>query len=146
MKPVSFSYEGSVGAPIDRVFDLITDPARMPEWLPGCLSVTPGPGRKGKGVHHRLVFQRRGQRVDAEIEITNYNAPVSYAWVELRRRAGSKTSFALQFQGGTTKVTMKHTWTPTTWRAWLLGQFYRRKHAYETFDGLLQNLRKVLMK
>src|SRR5216117_3330293 len=134
----------SIGAPTDRVFALITDPARMPEWLPGCRSVTPAPKLTGKGDRHRILFERDGRRVDAEIEIIDYNPPYTYGWVEIRRRKGARTYFALQFQGGATKVTMKHIWEPVGLRAWLLGQFYRRRNSYQTFDSLLQNLRKVL--
>ena len=144
MRPVSFTYSGTVGAPIDRVFALITDPGRMPEWLPGCRSVTPAPKLTGKGDRHRILFERDGRRVDAEIEIIDYNPPYTYGWVEIRRRKGARTYFALQFQGGATKVTMKHIWEPVGLRAWLLGQFYRRRNSYQTFDSLLQTLRKVL--
>ncbi len=52
--------------------------------------------------------------------------------------------FKLDFQGGTTRITMKCVWVPASWRAWLLGQFYRRRSAHKMFDGLLQNLRKAL--
>ena len=38
---------------------------------------------------------------------------------------------------------MKHIWEPKGLRAWLLGQFYRRRSSYQLFDGLLQNLRKI---
>jgi hypothetical protein len=79
-----------------------------------------------------------------EIEVIDYNPPYTYGWVEIRRRAGSRTFFALQFQGGATKITMKHIWEPKGLRAWLLGQFYRRRNSHQLFDGLLQNLRKVL--
>src|SRR2546427_9501140 len=58
MRPVSFTYSGTVGAPIDRVFALITDPGRMPEWLPGCRSVKPAPKLSGKGDRHRIIFER----------------------------------------------------------------------------------------
>jgi uncharacterized protein YndB with AHSA1/START domain len=146
MKPVSFTYSGTVASPMDRVFDLLTDPTRMVEWLPGCRNVTPATDRKGKGARHRVEFLRKGQRVNAEIEIIDYNPPTSFGWVEIRGRTGARTFFALQFQGGATMITMKHVWTPKSWRAWLNGQFYRRRHAHATFDGLLQNLRKVLMK
>src|SRR2546428_7465402 len=36
MGPVSFTYSARVPAPIDKVFALISDPMRMPEWLPRC--------------------------------------------------------------------------------------------------------------
>jgi len=144
MRPVSFTYTGTVGAPIDKVFALITDPARMPEWLPGCQSVKPAPKLTGRGDRHRIFFERDGRRIDVEIEVIDYNPPYTYGWIEIRRRAGSRTFFALQFQGGATKITMKHIWEAKGLKAWLLGQFYRRRSSHQLFDGLLQNLRKVL--
>ncbi len=144
MRPVSLTYSGTVGAPIDRVFALITDPARMPEWLPSCRAVTPAPKLTGKGDRHRILFERDGRRVDAEIEIIEYTPPHNYGWVEIRRRKGSRTYIHLQFQGGATKITMKYVWEPAGLRAWLLGQYYRRRDVHRMFDSLLQNLRKVL--
>src|SRR5437763_5330450 len=69
MRPVSFTYTGTVGAPIDKVFALITDPARMPEWLPGCQSVKPAPKLTGRGDRHRIFFERDGRRIDVEIVV-----------------------------------------------------------------------------
>ena len=146
MKPMSFTYSGTVGSPIDRVFELITDAARMVEWLPGCRKVTPSPNRTGKGARHKIEFQRKGKRVDSEIEILEYTPPTGYGWVEVRGRKGSKTFFALRFEGGATLVTMKYVFTPAGLRAWLNAHVYRRHHAHRMFDSLLQNVRKALMK
>src|SRR6185312_12321992 len=129
MKTLSFTYTGTVGAPSNDVFALITDPTRMPEWLPGCVAVTPAANRKGKGDRHRIQFQRKGRRVDAEIEIIEYSPPTGYGWVETMGRKGTKLFFALQFQGGATKITMKYVFTPVSWRAWLNAHVYRRHHA-----------------
>jgi uncharacterized protein YndB with AHSA1/START domain len=144
MRPVSLTYTGTVGVSIQDVFDLISDPSRMAEWLPNCVSVVPGPSSKGKGDRHRLHFERNGRKADAVIEVIEFEPPTTYAWVEIIYRRGSKTFFKLEFQGGTTKITMKCVWVPASWRAWLLGQFYRRRSAHKMFDGLLQNLRKAL--
>ena len=144
MRPVSFTYTGTVGAPIDKVFALITDPARMPEWLPGCQSVKPAPKLTGRGDRHRIHFERNGRKADCVIEVIEFTRPTTYAWVEIVHRRGAKTFFKLEFQGGTTRITMKHIWNPSGLRAWLLGHFYRRRSAHRMFDGLLQNLRKAL--
>src|SRR6266566_278284 len=61
MRPVSLTYTGTVGVSIQDVFDLISDPSRMAEWLPNCVSVVPGPTGKGKGDRHRLHFERQGR-------------------------------------------------------------------------------------
>ncbi len=144
MRPVSFTYSGSVGVTIDKVFALLTDPTRMPDWLPGCRSVKPAADPRGKGDRHRVVFERNGKRVEAEIEIIDYQPPTTFGWVEIRRRAGAKTFFKLQFAGGATLITMKYVWAPASWRAWLLGQLFRRRDVHRMFDALLQNLRKAL--
>jgi uncharacterized protein YndB with AHSA1/START domain len=144
MRPVSLTYHGTVGVSIDEVFELISDPTRMPEWLPNCTATVPGPNPKGKGDRHRVRFERKGHKIDTVIEITEYIPPTTLAWVEIIHRRGSKTFFKLQFAGGSTRITMMHVWVPANWRSWLLGQFYRRRNAHRMFDGLLQNLRKAL--
>jgi uncharacterized protein YndB with AHSA1/START domain len=144
MRPQSLTYSGLVGVAIDEVFALISDAKRMPEWLPNCTFAVPGPTNRGKGDRHRLHFERNGRKADAVIEIIEYVPPTTYAWVEIVHRRGSKTYFKLEFQGGVTRITMKYVWAPSGFRAWLLGQFYRRRNAHKMFDGLLQNLRKAL--
>lgn len=145
MGPVSFTYSGTVATPIDRVFALISDPLRFPEWLPRCIAVKPPtPDRRGKGARYLLTFQRDETRHESQIEIIEFSPPHSFGWVEIYHRAGSKTYFGLGFAGGSTKVTMKHIWKPTGFRSWLNGQFYRRRNAHRMFDGLLNNLRKAL--
>jgi uncharacterized protein YndB with AHSA1/START domain len=144
MQATSFTYSGTIGAPIDKVFAIISDPTRMPEWLPRCRAVIPAPEIRGKGDRHRIQFEHGVRPRDAVIEIIDYTPPLTFGWVEVYQRRGSKTFFALGFEGGSTKITMKHIWTPANWRSWLLGQFYRRRNARKMFDALLQNLRKVL--
>ena len=146
MRPVSLTYSGTVVAPIERVFELIADPTRMPQWFPQCRAAVPAPEPNRKGARHRLQLLRDGPPIDAEIEILEYAPPTSYGWVETYHRAGSKTFFALQFDGGSTRITMKYIWRPPNLRTWILGHFYRRRNARRTFDALLQNLRTLLMR
>jgi uncharacterized protein YndB with AHSA1/START domain len=145
MRPVSLTYSGTVGVSIEKVFALISDATRMPEWLPHCTAAVPSPTHKGKGARHRMRFERQGRKTDVVVEVIEYEEPTTYAWVEIIHRRGSKTFFKLEFAGGSTRITMKQVWTPTSWRSWFLGQFYRRRNAHRMFDGLLQNLRKALM-
>ena len=144
MRPISLTYSGLVGVSIEEVFQLLSDASRMPEWLPNCTAAVPAPTKKGKGDRHRIHFERDGRKADCVIEVIEFVPPTTYAWVEIIHRRGAKTFFKLQFQGGATRITMKHVWTPSGLRAWLLGHFYRRRSAHRMFDGLLQNLRKAL--
>ena len=144
MRPISLTSSGLVGVPIEEVFELLSDASRMPEWLPNCTAAVPSPTKKGKGDRHRLHFERDGRKADCVIEVIDFVPPTTYAWVEIVHRRGARTFFKLQFQGGATRITMKHVWTPSGLRAWLLGHFYRRRSAHRMFDGLLQNLRKAL--
>jgi len=146
MGPVSFTYSASVPAPIDRVFALISDPLRMPEWLPNCVAVRETTGKRtaGKGARYKLTFQRDTHQHESVIEIIDFSVPHTFGWVEIYHRAGSKTFFALGFAGGSTKVSLKHIWQPSGFRSWLNGQFYRRRNAHRMFSGLINNLRKAL--
>ena len=145
MGPVSFTYSATVPSPIDKVFALISDPMRMPEWLPRCIGVkATTTERAGKGARFKLTFQRDDNRHESVIEIIDFQSPHTFGWVEIYHRAGSKTFFGLSFAGGSTKVSLKHVWVPTGFRSWLNGQFYRRRNSRRMFDGLINNLRKAL--
>src|SRR5205823_3362658 len=77
MGPVSFTYSSSVPAPIDKVFALISDPLRMPEWLPRCIAVkaTTNDRTPGKGARYKLTFQRDVHRHESVIEIIDFSPP-----------------------------------------------------------------------
>ena len=85
MGPVSFTYSASVPAAIDNVFALISDPVRMPEWLPRCVAVQATTNHKfpGKGARYKLTFQRESHRHEAVIEIIDFQAPHTFGWVEI---------------------------------------------------------------
>src|SRR5260370_12614310 len=136
MRPVSFRYTGTVGVSIDKVFELISDPTRMPEWLPNCTMAVPGPQHKGKGDRHRVRFERKGRKIDIVIEVIEYEPPTAYGWVEIIHRRGSPTFFQLQFSAGSTPISMLQPWGPGSWRAWLIGQVYPRPHAHPLFHRL----------
>src|SRR5258706_244264 len=142
MGPVSFTYSASIPAPIDKVFALISDPLRMPEWLPRCIEVkATTPERAGKGARYKVPFQRPTNRHESVIEIIDYSAPHTFGWVEIYHRVGSKTFFALGFQGGSTKVPFKHAWLPPGFRACRKARFNPRATAHRRFPGVGINLR-----
>jgi uncharacterized protein YndB with AHSA1/START domain len=145
MGPVSFTYSASIPAGIEKVFALISDPLRMPEWLPRCIAVkATTQDRVGKGARYKLTFQRATTQHESVIEIIDFSAPHTFGWLEIYHRVGSKTFFGLRFEGGSTKVSLKHIWQPSGFRSWLNGQFYRRRNARRMFDGLINNMRKAL--
>lgn len=142
MKPVTFTHTGLVPAPMDRVWEILTNPARIHQWYPTCHHVAPKdqPMRKGQ-VYHLEVANKRHR---IELEVIEFYPPSSFGLLEHLRRAGSKIYFALGFSGGATRLTVKFVWTPKGFRSWLNGQFYRRRDAWRSFNGILQNLRKLV--
>src|SRR3989449_2111916 len=77
MRSVAITLSGIVAAPIDRVFDLLTDPHRAPDWLPGCQSVrvNGSPGRKGRSEEHTSELQSRLHLVCRLLLEKKKNAP-----------------------------------------------------------------------
>jgi len=130
---------GAVPAPINRVFNLMTDPAQIPDWLPRCSNVhSEGPLRKGSRV--KVNFNGRA----TQFEIVDLTPPTTFGWADREARVGSRVFFHLQFSGGQTQLTMKSLWTPQSWRDWLAGKLFRRRNVRKFFDGVLQNLRKLV--
>src|SRR3989454_7294021 len=108
MRSVAITLSGIVAAPIDRVFDLLTDPHRAPDCLPGCQSVrvNGAPGRKVERWHLRVRTPLR--LADLQIEILEYTPPPGIACHEILPRSGSKTYFNLQVHDGTTGLLIQH--------------------------------------
>jgi len=55
MPTVSATFSAAIPAPMDEVFRLLTEPAHIPQWLPGCQAVEPNaPLKKGSRIRVRL--------------------------------------------------------------------------------------------
>jgi len=139
MRPVSHTFVDSVRAPVVQVFALLTDPARIPKWLPGCDAVeSAGPFRKGARFTARF-----GQRT-SEFEIVDFSAPATFGWTERGQRKGTKLFLRLDVTGATTAVTVREVWTPRGFLAWVRSRFFERRQVQKRLRAIVQNLRAVL--
>src|SRR5574341_451482 len=140
MKPIDHTLVSQVGAPIERVFAVLSDPARIPDWLPACRAAElKGPMRKGARVKVRF-----GDSRETEFEIVDFSVPSTLGWTERGGRKGHKTFFRLDFAGGSTAVTIKNVWTPPSLGAWLKGRFAQKRNVERMMDGVVQNLRAAV--
>jgi uncharacterized protein YndB with AHSA1/START domain len=139
MRPVAHTLIDHVRAPIDKVFAILTDPKRIPQWLPGCNGVeVEGPVKKGARLRPSFGDRR------SEFEIVDYAPPSTFGWVERGQRKGSKTFFRLEHSGGTTAVTIRDTWTPTSFLAWVRGRFLPKRDVQRQMKAMLENLQKLV--
>ena len=140
MKPTDHTLVSHVGAPIEKVFAVLSDPARIPEWLPACRAASAsGPLRKGAKIKVRF-----GEARETEFEVIDFSAPNTFGWAERNGRKGHKTFFRLDFAGGSTAVTIKDVWTPPTFAAWLRAKFSAKRNVAKVLDGTVQNLRAAV--
>jgi uncharacterized protein YndB with AHSA1/START domain len=139
-RPVTFCATGHVAAPIDQVFEVLTDPARMPEWLPGCnRAVAAGMVRQGARIEARFP----GSRVTV-FEVVDYAPPYRFGWVERGQRNGWRLWFRLNATGSATAATICEVWAPTSLAAWLWGKLIRRRHAERHVGVILGKLRSIV--
>ena len=137
MRSIDHTLITQVGAPIEKVFEVLTDPARIPEWLPMCESVEAnGPVRRGS----RLKVQFADKRL-TEFEVVDYQAPSTFGWIEHGGREGAKTFFRLDFAGSSTALTVKDVWRPPTILAWLKAQLFPKRNTKRQMDRAVQSLR-----
>jgi len=95
MRQVSHTVIHPVPAPIERVFAVLTDPARIAQWLPGCGGVeSPVPLRKG------VRFKARFGNRETEFEVVDFAPPTAFGLVERGERDGWKTLFRLDETAG----------------------------------------------
>ena len=139
MRPVVHTLIDKVRAPIERVFTLLTDPARMAEWLPGCSGAeASGPVKKGARIKPRF-----GARV-SEFEVVDFVPPRTFGWTERGQRRGSKTFFRLDAAGDATSITVQIVWVPSGLLAWVRGRFFPKRDTQAHLSKTLENLRAVL--
>lgn len=139
MRPVTHTLIDKVAAPIERVFALLTDPARMPQWLPGCSGAeVSGPVKKGARIKPRF-----GAR-ESEFEVVDFVPLKTFGWTERGQRRGSKTFFRLDKAGDSTSITVQTVWIPSGFLAWVRGRFFPKRDAQAQLTKTLENLRKVL--
>jgi len=139
MRPVIHTLIDSVRAPIVQVFALLTDPARIAKWLPGCDGAeSEGPLRRGARFKARF-----GQRM-TEFEIVDFAPPATFGWVERGQRKGARLFLRLDSSGATTAVTIREVWTPQSFGAWVRGHFFERRKVQRRLRNILENLRTLL--
>ena len=137
MAAATFTFSAQIPAPMSELFDILTDAARIPTWLPQCHAASSdGPLRKKS----RLTLEY-GRRT-VTVVISEFTAPTSLAWTEQKPRHGAQLFFQLAFGGGTTTLTVKEVWPATGIRG-LWGKLFGRRNAKRRFDGMVQNLRKI---
>ena len=142
MKAIDHTLITQIGAPIEKVFAVLTDPVRMSEWLPMCESVDAhGPVRRGARL--KVHF---GDKRGTEFEIVDYHEPNTFGWVEHGGREGAKTFFRLDFAGSATVVTMKDIWRPPGLIAWLKASLFPKRNTKRQMDRAMQSLRLAVTK
>ena len=142
MRSIDHTLITQVGAPIEKVFAVLTDPVRMPEWLPMCESVEAnGPVRRGSRLKVHFSEGRR-----TEFEVVDFNQPNTFGWVEHGGREGAKTFFRLDFAGGATALTIKDVWRPPSFLAWLKAQLFPKRNTKRQMDRAVQSLRLAVTK
>jgi len=133
----SFTFSAAIPTPISKLFEILSDPSRIPTWMPHCHAAKcDGPLRKKSRV--TLEFGRRS----VEVTISEFTAPTSLGWTERKPRDGAQVFFQLDFGGGTTTLTVKEVWPTSGIRGWW-GKLFGRRNAKKRFDGMVQNLRKI---
>ncbi|HEV8266427.1 MAG TPA: SRPBCC family protein [Gemmatimonadales bacterium] len=139
MAALTITLRATIPAPIERVFELLTDPAQIPDWLPGCQSVEP-PAPLRKGSRLRVGFGTRA----AVFEVVELTPPHNFGWIERKGRPGNHLYFNLGFSGGSTNLAMKAIWEAHGLWSRLFGELSRRKDAKRFFEGVVNNLRRIV--
>jgi len=137
MKSIDHTLVTQVGAPIERVFSVLTDPARIPDWLPMCESIEiDGPMRRGAKLRVRFTDSRA-----TVFEVVDFQSPSTFGWVEHGGREGAKTFFRLDFAGGSTSLTVKDVWRPPSVMAYLKARLFPKRNTKRQMDRAVQSLR-----
>jgi uncharacterized protein YndB with AHSA1/START domain len=139
MRPVTHTLVDSVKASVVQVFAVLTEPASIAKWLPGCDAVE-GTTPFKKGARFKARFGAR----TSEFEVVDFAAPATFGWTERGQRRGTKLFLRLDATGTSTAVTIREVWTPRSFLAWVRGRFFERRQVQRRLQTILQNVRTLL--
>ena len=143
----------TIDVPPERVWPLLADPKRWPEWLPGVTTsvVTSGPA-EGVGRRQKLEVAYAGQRGEIELRITDWEPLRRIGWEHTAERIGGKqqnlardirTLVTLTPRGGGTDVAVEGSWEPVGLMGKMLGKTLVQSRAESMLGGAVENLEKV---
>ncbi|HKC49042.1 MAG TPA: SRPBCC family protein [Gemmatimonadales bacterium] len=141
MKPATYTLTTVVPAPVERVFQALTDPHTMAQWLPSARAVEAVAPLK-KGSRLRVVYDTR----EAEIEVVDFNQPSVFGWSERSGRRMWRTFFRLEFAGASTRLTVQTVWQAPSLIAWIKVKLRQSRNVMGQMDAMVQNLRMALEK
>ena len=139
MRSVSYAAVDRLPAAIDRVFAVLSDPNRIPEWLPGCEAAhSDSPVKQGTRIKAR--FKAR----ITEFEVTDCIAPNTFGWAERGQRRSSTLGFRLYPVGSSTTVAVREEWAPTSLAGWAWGRLVSRRNPQRHLALILERLRSTV--
>ena len=139
MRPVTQTFSHSVPAPIEQVFALLTDPGRIPDWLPGCSEVqSDGPLHQGSRLNVRF-----GERA-TEFEVVDFARPGAFSWAERGEREGWWMFVRLAVLGDSTTVTVRDAWLPRSRGGWLHARLWDRRRVRRHLKQIVQRVRSAV--
>jgi uncharacterized protein YndB with AHSA1/START domain len=141
MRTVSYNVSSTIPVPMERVFELLTDPTSMPKWIPSCRSADAMPPIQ-KGSIIRMQFDER----EATVEVVEVKPYSLLAWVEREPRRHWRTVFRLAFAGGSTTISVTQQWMPPSFMTWLRARFFPKRNVAARLDRLMRNVRQALSK
>ena len=139
MDPITYTVSSTIAATVERVFQVLTDPHRIAQWLPAARAVE-AVAPLFKGARMRVVFDTRA----AEVEVVDFNPPDTFGWVELVGRKHWKTFFRLEFDGASTRLTIQQIWLPPSFLAWLKVKLRPNRNVPARLHAIIQNLRTAV--
>src|SRR5512138_845786 len=95
---IKLDHSEKINAPVERVFEYVTDPDTAAEWQDGVIESSKTPaGEMRTGSTMKTIRTMMGQRIESTAEVTEYTPNQAYA---------------LKTTGGPVKFNMRQTFTP----------------------------------
>jgi uncharacterized protein YndB with AHSA1/START domain len=130
----------SIHAPVQKVFDYLTESAHLPEIWPSMIEVKDVPGVRGVGATFKWVYKMAGMRFEGVNETTEY---VPNERVVSKNTGGIPSTFTWTYlpENGHTKLTMEVEYTvPTPLLGKLAEAFIVKMNEHEA-ETVLANLK-----
>ena len=137
---------GNLATTPEKIFSVITDLTKAPQWVPHCTHAVKTDGRDGAARKQKVSFEKEGAASTSEDQqVTTWVDNRQYGWKLLQAsgsRADARTVITLTQRQNITEVEILGEWTASSWLGKIPAAFSEPKRLRADYEEMISRLRK----
>ncbi len=142
-KTRSLRITGMLPTSPDKIFPVLTDLSKTPQWIPQCTKAIKTDGRDGAARKQRVTYVSEGASHEQDQQVTTWVDNRQYGWKQLHPTgpfADARTVITLTKRENHTEIEILGEWTASSLFAKIPATFSEPKRLREHYEGMILKL------